>query len=432
MPHLLRRDPLGSAAGRRGDRRPAGARSAPGPGGGGRGRGRPLHRDPPRSGARAVRPGIAVAAGRAARPAALLDEDPPSSCRYESCGDTQAVTKSLYREKSKAGVEPASETQVAAWAREVLALECEAIQGLKPLIGKEFEAAIQTLSKVRGQVLTLGVGKSGLVAKKIAATLTGTGTPATFVHPVDAVHGDLGIVSRDDAAILLSKSGETAELLELLPAFRRRGVAIITMTCHPESSLGTASDHVLDLGRPPEACPENLVPTSTTTAALALGDAVAIVLMRLKGFTREDFVFLHPGGVVGQAALLRVEDRMHGGDALPRVGTEATLRDALLEILNKRLGMTTVVDRSGVLRGILTDGDLKRILLRGDADLAQAVEKVMSRAPRSIEADALIAQAVRKMEENEGGAITSLVVLDPGGRPLGVIHLHDCLDLRTR
>ncbi len=342
------------------------------------------------------------------------------------------MTKSLYREKSPPGGKVAPETQVVAWAREVLALECEAIQGLKPLIGKEFEAAIQTLSKVRGQILTLGVGKSGLVAKKIAATLTSTGTPATFVHPVDAAHGDLGIVSRDDAAILLSKSGETAELLELLPAFRRRGVAIITMTCYPDSSLGTASDHVLDLGRPVEACPENLVPTSTTTAALALGDAVAIVLMRLKGFTREDFVFLHPGGVVGQAALLRVQDRMHGGDALPRVGMEATLRDALLEILNKRLGMTTVVDRSGVLRGILTDGDLKRILLRGDVDLGQAVEKVMIGAPKTIEADALIAQAVRQMEENEGGAITSLVVLDGTGRPLGVIHLHDCLNLKAR
>ena len=342
------------------------------------------------------------------------------------------MTKSLYREKSRPESEAAPETQITAWAREVLALECEAIQGLKPLIGKEFEAVIQALSKVRGQILTLGVGKSGLVAKKIAATLTSTGTPATFVHPVDAIHGDLGIVSPEDAAILLSKSGETVELLQLLPAFRRRGVAIITMTCHPDSSLGTASDHVLNLGRPPEACPENLVPTSTTTAALALGDAVAIVLMRLKGFTREDFVFLHPGGIVGQAALLRVQDRMHGGDALPRVGTEATLREALLEILNKRLGMTTVVDRAGTLRGILTDGDLKRILLRGDADLTQAVEKVMSRSPRTIEADALIAQAVRQMEENEGGAITSLVVLDAGGRPLGVIHLHDCLDLRAR
>lgn len=342
------------------------------------------------------------------------------------------MTKSLYREKSPPGSEAASETQVAAWAREVLALECEAIQGLKSLIGKEFEAVVETLSKVRGQILTLGVGKSGLVAKKIAATLTSTGTPATFVHPVDAVHGDLGIVSREDAAILLSKSGETAELLELIPAFRRRGVAIITMTCHPDSSMGAASDHVLDLGHPTEACPEDLVPTSTTTAALALGDALAIVLMRLKGFTREDFAFLHPGGVVGQVAMLRVQDRMHGGDSLPRVGTDDTLRDALLEILNKRLGMTTVVDRSGALRGILTDGDLKRILLRGDADLAQPVEKVMSRAPKTIEADALIAQAVRQMEENEGGAITSLVVLDAGGRPLGVIHLHDCLDLRAR
>jgi arabinose-5-phosphate isomerase len=325
-----------------------------------------------------------------------------------------------------------SENQVGIWAREVLSLERDAIDGLKSLIGSEFESAIQVLSKVRGKILTLGVGKSGLVAKKIAATLTSTGTPAIFVHPVDAVHGDLGIVSDEDAAILLSKSGETAELLELLPAFKRCGVPLIAMTCQPDSALGRAADHVLDLGRPIEACPEDLVPTSTTTAALALGDALAIVLMRLKGFTREDFVFLHPGGVLGQAALLRVEDRMRGGDALPRVGTDATLRDALLEIINKRLGMTTVVDRAGLLMGILTDGDLKRILLRGDADLSQPVEKVMTRKPKTIDAGALIAQAVRRMEENAGGAITSLVVMDDRGRPLGVIHLHDCLDLRTR
>ena len=328
--------------------------------------------------------------------------------------------------------ETATESQVLAWGREVLSLEEDAVRALKDLIGKEFEEVVQGLSKVTGQVLTLGVGKSGLVAKKIAATLTSTGTPSIFVHPVDAVHGDLGIVSRDDAAILLSKSGETAELLELLPALRRHGVLIVTMTCHPESSLGRASNHVLDLGRPREAGPEDLVPTSSTTAALALGDAVAIVLMRLRGFTREDFVYFHPGGVVGQAALLRVSDRMHRGEGLPRVGMEATLREALLEILNKRLGMTTVVDRAGVLLGILTDGDLKRILLRGDADLAQSVANVMTRAPKTIEADALIAQAVRRMEENEGGAITSLVVLDDRSMPIGVIHLHDCLDLRIR
>jgi arabinose-5-phosphate isomerase len=321
---------------------------------------------------------------------------------------------------------------VIAWAREVLDLEGEAVLALKPRIGPEFEAAVRAIASAKGQILTLGVGKSGLVAKKIAATLTSTGTPATFVHPADAVHGDLGIVSGDDAALLLSKSGETAELLELLPALRRHGVLLLTLTCNPASSLGRGSDHVLDLGRPREAGPDDLVPTSTTTAALAMGDALAIVLMRLKGFTREDFAYLHPGGVLGRVALLRVADRMHTGAGLPRVAESATLHDALLEILNKRLGMTTVVDAAGALAGVLTDGDLKRILLRGGADLALPVSSVMSRTPRTIEREALIAQAVRSMEENPGGAITSLVVLDGLGRPEGVLHLHDCLDLRAR
>ena len=321
---------------------------------------------------------------------------------------------------------------IAEWAAEVLRLEGAAIEQLKDHIGKDFEAALHVLSEVKGQILALGVGKSGLVAKKIAATLTSTGTPATFVHPVDAVHGDLGIVSPADAALLLSKSGETAEILDLVPAFRRRGVAIVAVTGNPGSSLARAADHVLDIGRPREACPDDLVPTSSTTAMLALGDAIAIVLLRMKGFSREDFAFLHPGGVLGRIASLRVADLMHQGDALPRVTEEATLHEALLEILKKRVGMTTIVNVEGRLAGILTDGDLKRLLLRGAADLAQPVAHVMTRNPKTIESDALIAQAVRQMEENPGGAITSLVVLGPQGAPIGVLHLHDCLGVRAR
>src|SRR3989449_1607124 len=321
----------------------------------------------------------------------------------------------------------ADPTRVAEWGRLVLEAERTAILTLKERIGKDFERAVQLLLEVQGQVLTSGVGKSGLVAKKIAATLTSTGTPANVVQPGDAIHGDLGIVSERDAAILLSKSGETPELLGLLPAFRRRGVSILTITCQPESALGRGSDCVLDLGRRREACPEDLVPTTTTTAALALGDALAIVLLRMKGFTREDFVFLHPGGVLGRTAMLRVSELMHRGDALPAVGEDATLHEALLEILKKRLGMTTVVDDRGALRGVLTDGDLKRILLKGSADLDQPVSKVMSTIPRTIEEDAWIAQAVRRMEEDEGGAITPLARVDGSGAPRGVLHLHDCL-----
>ena len=337
-------------------------------------------------------------------------------------------------------VKPGSETlvpetgtaRVQEWAREVLEAEGQAILALKERIGAAFERAVEILLQVHGQVLASGVGKSGLVAKKIAATLTSTGTPATFVHPVDAIHGDLGIVSSRDAAILLSKSGETQELLGLLPAFRRRGVPVITLTSHPGSSLARGSDCVLDLGRMREACPEDLVPTTTTTAALALGDALAIALLKMKGFSREDFVFLHPGGVLGQTAMLRVQDLMHQGEELPRVTEEATLHEALLEILNKRLGMTTIVDGSGALRGILTDGDLKRILLQGETSMSGPVAQVMTRAPRTIEGDALIAHAVRRMEENAGGAITSLVVVGSAGEPLGVIHLHDCLSTGAR
>lgn len=323
--------------------------------------------------------------------------------------------------------ERAGTASIGAWAREILEAEGRAILDLKERIGKDFERAVHLLLEVQGQVLTSGVGKSGLVAKKIAATLTSTGTPSSFVHPVDAIHGDLGIVTDKDAAILLSKSGETPELLGLLPAFRRRGVPVVAMTCHAESTLARGADCTLDLGRLREACPEDLVPTTSTTAALALGDALAIVLLRMKGFTREDFVFLHPGGVLGRTAMLRVSELMHRGDALPTVREDATLHEALLEILNKRLGMTTVVDAGGMLAGILTDGDLKRILLKGSADLGQPVSKVMSPSPRTIEEDALIAQAVRRMEENEGGAITSLVVVDERGAPRGVIHVHDCL-----
>jgi arabinose-5-phosphate isomerase len=318
--------------------------------------------------------------------------------------------------------------RVSEWGREVLESEGRAILSLKERIGKEFERAVQLLLEVQGQVLTSGVGKSGLVAKKIAATLTSTGTPATFVHPVDAIHGDLGIVTEKDAAILLSKSGETPELLGILPAFRRRGVSILAITGQSDSTLARGSDCVLDLGRLREACPEDLVPTTSTTTMLALGDALAIVLLRMKGFTREDFAFLHPGGVLGRTALLRVSELMHRGASLPRVAESATLHEALVEILNKRLGMTTVVGPDGLLRGILADGDLKRILLaKGSADLNRPVSEFMTTHPRTIEEDALIAQAVRRMEENEGGAITSLVVVDGRGAPLGVIHLHDCL-----
>jgi arabinose-5-phosphate isomerase len=204
------------------------------------------------------------------------------------------------------------------------------------------------------------------------------------------------------------------------------------MTCDAASTLAREADAVVDLGHPREACPDDLVPTSSTTAALAMGDALAIALMRLKGFSREDFAVLHPGGVLGQTATVRVEERMRRGEALPRVGMRATLHEALLEILRKRVGMTTVIDDAGRHACVLTDGDLKRILLGGAFDPAQPVSELMAKSPKTIDGSALIAHAVRRMEENEGGAITSLVVVDEAGAPTGVIHLHDCLGVRSR
>ena len=312
-------------------------------------------------------------------------------------------------------------------ALQVLRAEGEAVLAMAGRLGPEFADAVEKIHTCRGRVVMTGVGKSGIIAEKIASTLTSTGTPAFFIHPGDAAHGDLGIVGTDDVVIFVSKSGEAAELVHLLPALKRLGVVLITITARADSPLSKASDCVIDTGAVTEACPFDLVPTTSTTCALAVGDAMAIALLKLKGFTREDFAFVHPGGVLGRMLNLGVQDVMHAGDAMPRVGEDVSMKDAVLEIMNKRLGMTTVVDARGKLSGVVTDGDFKRILLKSPDIFKVRVGDVMTRNPRTIRRDELVAAAVKKMEENKPSPITSLVVVNSDGEPEGVIHLHDCL-----
>jgi arabinose-5-phosphate isomerase len=312
-------------------------------------------------------------------------------------------------------------------AAEVIRLEGEALRGVAALLGDEFLRAVSLVKSCTGKVVTSGVGKSGLVAKKIAATLTSTGTPSSFLHPVEGVHGDAGIVSSVDVALFVSQSGRGGELEGLLPIIRRLGVPVIAMTGSASSPVGRAADVVLETGQPVEACPFGLVPTSSTTAALALGDALAIAVLKEKGLSRDDFAFFHPGGVIGNMMLRRVKDIMHSGDRLPVVSEGASMRDALLEIVAKKLGLTAIVDSEGRLTGIITDGDIKRILLKGGDFWDVKAGEVMTRRPKTIGAQELVARAVQRMEQNPEGPITSLVVMDEDGRPEGVVHLHDCL-----
>lgn len=309
-------------------------------------------------------------------------------------------------------------------AERVLRLEAEAILGLVPNLDARFDRAVDLLRRCRGRVIVTGMGKSGLVGRKIAATLASTGTPAYFLHPAEGVHGDLGMVARDDVVLALSNSGETDEILAILPPLKRLGVAIVLLTGKPDSVLARQCDVVLDVSVREEACPLNLAPTSSTTAALALGDALAMVLLDLRGLRPEDYAALHPRGALGWRALIRVADLMHMGEAIPSVGAEAVLKEIIVEITRKRLGMTTVVDAAGRLIGIITDGDLRRLHLRGGPiDALRAVD-VAIREPKRIRADDLAAKALEVMES---WAITSLVVVDDAGRPAGVIHMHDIL-----
>jgi arabinose-5-phosphate isomerase len=306
-------------------------------------------------------------------------------------------------------------------ARRVLETEAQAILGLIPQLSDTFPAAVRLLEACAGRVIVTGMGKSGIIARKLAATLSSTGTPATFLHPAEALHGDLGIVLKGDAVIALSSSGETEELVRLLEAIRRIGARLISITGHPQSTLGQASDVTLSCHVPEEACPMNLAPTASTTATLALGDALAMALSTRKGFKAENFADLHPGGRLGRR-LMRVEALMHSGDALPKVTPETAMPDVIHEMSSKRLGMTCVLAEDGRLRGIVTDGDLRRHMTSQTNLLARRAQDVMTRNPVTVGGAALAAEAIRIMEERK---ITALVVVGAAGRVEGVVHLHD-------
>jgi len=310
-------------------------------------------------------------------------------------------------------------------AREVLRVEAKGIASVVERLDESFVEAVETLHACAGKVVVTGVGKSGLICRKIAATLASTGTPSFFLHSADGVHGDLGMVMRNDVILALSNSGETEEILKLLPHFKLHRLKLIAMTGRPDSALAKAADVVLNVAVEEEACPLGLAPTASTTAALAMGDALAVVLLQKRGFKEEDFAMRHPGGILGRRLLLRVQDLMHQGDEIPLVGEETRMKEALFEITSKRLGVTGVVDPEGTLVGVITDGDLRRGLERKGDIFQLSAKEMMTPKPKTIPAETLAAEAVAVMEQY---MITSLFVLEDGShRPVGIIHLHDLL-----
>jgi arabinose-5-phosphate isomerase len=322
-------------------------------------------------------------------------------------------------------------------ARATLQQAASSLTATASRLDGRFAEAVDVLAATSGKVVTAGVGKSGLVAQRLAATLTSTGTPAVFLHPTDAAHGDAGILQAGDTALFISKSGDTDELETLLEIVERLEVPLVAVTGRAATTLGRAARVVLETGDIAEAGPLDFVPTTSATVFQVLGDALALALVARRGFTAADFAFLHPGGVLGRAMRLTAADLMHHGKDLPRVLESATLREVLVEILEKGLGIATVLDSRGKLAGVITDGDLKRIVLSCEPGTEgkiweRTAAQVMSRNPRNCPPDTSVARAVRIMEEKPGGAITALVVADPEGVPVGVLHLHDCLRAGVR
>jgi len=317
----------------------------------------------------------------------------------------------------------ATDARVLARARRTLEMEADAIRRLAPRLGREFLAAVRLIAECRGKVVLTGVGKSGLIAKKIAATFSSTGTPAVFLHAAEGAHGDLGVVTPGDVVLAVSSSGETGEILRLLAPLRQLGAELVALTRVRDSRLAAASTVVLLTGRAREACPLGLAPTTSSTVALALGDALAMALLERRGFGEEDFARLHPGGALG-ARWLRVADLMHRGDELPLVRPETPLLRAIYVMSTKKLGVAAVVDGRRRLLGVVTDGDLRRMIERGVDFGATAVGAVMSRTPATASEQEFGVQALRLMEAR---AITALPVTDPHGRVRGLVHLHDLL-----
>jgi arabinose-5-phosphate isomerase len=319
-----------------------------------------------------------------------------------------------------------SENEILRKGKEVIEIELKAVNQLLSKINGDFVAAVNKIFNSNGRVVFTGMGKSGLIARKIVATLNSTGTASIFMHPTDAMHGDLGMVRKGDIVIILSKSGNTEELLDLTMMFKSMGIVTIGMIGARESSIGKQCDLILDVGVDEEACPHDLAPTASTTAALVMGDALAVALLEKRGFTPEDFAQLHPAGSLGKRLSLRISEIMYKDNDIPKVFESTPLKDAIFEMTSKRLGMTSVVDEKGILLGIITDGDLRR-LLEKDADISKLVAKeAMTPNPKTIEPDFLASFALQTMENYN---ITSLIVADRNKIPVGVVHLHDLVKL---
>lgn len=316
-------------------------------------------------------------------------------------------------------------------AKKVLEIEAEAIIALKDHIGEDLEKVVELMANSKGRVFLSGVGKSGLIARKIAATLSSTGTPALFVHPTECFHGDAGIISKDDIGLLLSNSGETDELVEIVPFLRRIGVKLVAITGKKDSTLARRSDHVIVVPIEREACPMGIVPTASTTAMMALGDAIAVTLLIKKGFDVEDFAKLHPGGTLGRRLLIRVRDIMHLLDSVPLVDEDADMRKTMIVMSSKSLGITGVVDKEGYLIGAVTDGDLRRHMERSKTFLEDNVKMAMGKSPKTIDADELAVDALNMMETHK---ITHLFVIKAEefkktgkAKPVGLLHIHNIL-----
>jgi arabinose-5-phosphate isomerase len=306
--------------------------------------------------------------------------------------------------------------------KSTIRIEAAAVADLEARIDERFARAVEVMYACRGRVVVTGMGKSGIIARKIVATFNSTGTPALFLHPSDAVHGDLGMVRSEDVAVCISKSGDTAELLNLIPLLKRGGIPIVAMLGNTASKIAQLSDVVLDVSVREEACPHDLAPTSSTTATLAFGDALAIALLDLRNFTAEEFAMYHPGGNLGKRLLLRIGELMVKGDAVPTVKEDIPVRDAILEMTSKRLGATCVVGTDGRLAGVITDGDLRRLLQKTTDVTHISAGMAMTKHPKTISADTLAAVALQEMEAHN---ITQLIVVDAGNRPIGMVHLHE-------
>jgi len=319
-----------------------------------------------------------------------------------------------------------TDNEIIKTGKSVVRIESEAIAHLGESINKDFVNAVETIYASKGRVVLTGMGKSGLIARKIVATLNSTGTAAIYMHPTDALHGDLGMVRKEDVVIIISKSGSTDEISKLLPMFKRLGVKLVAMSGNPDSPLVKESDIFLNISVKEEACPHDLAPTSSTTATLVMGDALSVVLLEKRGFTQEDFALLHPGGSLGKRLSLKIDEIMIKGDGIPVVGENSSIKDIIIEMTSKRLGTTCVVNKDGKLTGVITDGDLRR-LLEKTMDVKNLVATdIMSKNPKVTNKDFLASFALQTMENYK---ITSIIVADKKKKPIGIVHMHDLINL---